>query len=212
MTARFVKANLWLGSLLLLDLVPAAAIAQDSAQPVLGPPVPVCHRRGRIHRMVHHVEHSLEDNFVGKPANFIEPPVGYYVNEQLALQVAKADPHRFTVYRSDFIAGTDQFSPIGASRFNIMFRKLPAWPGPITVEWTPDQPGLANARRLAVLAALERAGQPLPPERVVVGPSAYPGAMGIEAANNFNNVIGRSQNSALGFPLPPAESASSGVR
>jgi hypothetical protein len=162
--------------------------------------------------MFHHVEHTLEDNFIGPPSNFVEPPLGYYVTEQLAVQKAKADPHRFTLYRSDFIAGTDRFSPMGASRFNIMYRKLPAWPGPITIEWTPDQPGLADARRSAILAVLEKAGQPTSPERVVIGPSPYPGASAIEAANNYNNLMGRAQNAAQGLPLPPAESASSGVR
>jgi hypothetical protein len=212
MSARNLKAHLWLGSLILLGLISAPAMAQAPALSAPEQQGPVCHRRGPIHRMVHHVEHSLEDNFIGRPENFVEPPVGYYVNEQFAVQVAKADPHRFTLYRSDFIAGTDRFSPMGASRFNIMFRKLPAWPGPVTVEWTPDQPGLANARRVAVLATLEKAGHPLPPERVLIGPSAYPGASAIEAANNYGNVLGRSQNAAMGFPLPPAESASSGVR
>jgi hypothetical protein len=212
MSARIWKAHRWLGSLVPLVLLADAAVAQAPAQPPGGPQGQTCHRRGPIHRMFHHVEHSLEENFIGQPSNFVEPPVGYYVNEQFAVQVAKADPHRFTVYRSDFIAGTDQFSPVGASRFNIMYRKLPAWPGPVTVEWTPDQPGLANARRQAILATLERAGQPLPPERVVIGPSPYPGASAIEAANNYNNLLGRSQNAAQGFALPPAESASSGVR
>ena len=55
---------------------------------------------------------------IGYPENFIEPPLGYYVREQLSLQVAKADPHRFTLYRTDFLPGTDRFSPGGADRFN----------------------------------------------------------------------------------------------
>ncbi len=74
------------------------------------------------------------------------------------MQVAKADPHRFTLYGTDFLPGTDRFSPIGASRFNLMFARLPDWSGPILVEWTPDQPDLAQARRQAVLDTLTSGG------------------------------------------------------
>jgi hypothetical protein len=89
---------------------------------------------------------------------------------------------------------------------------LPAWSGPIVVEWTPDQPALAESRRQAVLATLTRAARPILAERVVIGPSPYPGAMGAEATNNYFNVILRSQSAAQTFPLSPAESASMGVR
>ena len=130
---------------------------------------------------------------IGYPETFIEPPLGYYVREQMTMQVAKADPHRFTLYKTDFLPGTDRFSPTGASRFNLMFSRLNGWLGPVIVEWTPDEPGLAEARRQAVLATLQRAGRPIIPERVVIGPSPYPGASlsglaGTESVNNFNNV------------------------
>ncbi len=55
-----------------------------------------------------------------------------------------------------------------------------------------------------------KAGQPILRDRVVIAPSPYPGAMGIEAANNFNNTIVRSQQAATNFPLPPTESAAIG--
>jgi hypothetical protein len=93
-----------------------------------------------------------------------------------------------------------------------MFTRIQGWPGPITVEWTPDQPGVDQSRRQVVLATLERLGRPIIAERVTIGPSPYPGAMGIEAANNFTNTIVRSQTAAANFPLSPTESASTGVR
>jgi hypothetical protein len=49
-------------------------------------------------------------------------------------------------------------------------------------------------------------------ERVVIGPSPYPGAMGVEAASQATNTIFRNQSGAQTFPLPPTESASMGVR
>jgi hypothetical protein len=170
-----------------------------------------CTRRGPLHRLLHHSAHTLEDKFIGYPETFIEPPLGFYVNEQLAVQVAKADTHRFTLYRSDFLPGTSLFSPSGASRFNIMFKRIPSWPGPISVEWTPDQPDLARARRQAVLNVLQQAGQPVVAQRVVIAPSPYPGALGTEAANNFANTILRSQSAAQAFPLSPIETAATGV-
>jgi hypothetical protein len=191
-------------------LAPAAATAQVPEESSSTPAV--CTRRGRLHRMFHHVAHTTEDKFVGYPQNFLEPPLGHYVSEQLAVQVAKADPHRFTLYRSDFLPGTSQFSPIGASRFNIMQARMPGWLGPISVEWTPEQPELAQARRRVILDTLAKSGKPVVDGRVIIAPSPYPGAMGVEAANNFTNTMGRSQMAAPTFPLPPTESSALGVR
>lgn len=89
---------------------------------------------------------------------------------------------------------------------------MPGWVGPITVEWTPEQPELARSRRQAIVDILQKTGQPILANRVVVGPSPYPGALGVEAANNFTNLTTRGQMSAPTFPLPPIESASMGVR
>src|SRR6516165_1013026 len=133
----------------------APASAQRVADP--GAP-PVCNRRGRLHRLFHHSAHALQDKFIGYPDTFREPPLGYYVNEQLAVEVAKANTHRFTLYRSDFLPGTNLFSPSGAARFNIMSARIPGWLGPITVEWTPEQPALAEQRRQALLESMQRAG------------------------------------------------------
>jgi hypothetical protein len=204
---RFTRWS-WIAGPLLL--APMPALAQPPADPPVTPPV--CNRRGPVHRMFHRSAHVLQDKMIGYPENFVEPPFGYYVNEQLAVQVGKADPHRFTLYRSDFLPGTSLFSPVGASRYNIMAVRMPGWVGPITIEWTPEQPELARSRRQAIADRLRQAGQPLLADRVVVGPSPYPGAIGVEAINNYSNTIQRSQMSAPTFQLPPIESASMGVR
>jgi hypothetical protein len=49
-------------------------------------------------------------------------------------------------------------------------------------------------------------------DRGGVAPSPYPGAMGIEALNNFNNTVARTQLAAPSFALTPTETAASGVR
>jgi hypothetical protein len=191
---------------------PALAVAPAVLPPPVGPAHPPCERRGPIHRLFHHTGHTLEDKFIGYPNSFIEPPLGYYATEQLSVQVGKADWHRFMLYQTDFLPGTNVLSPNGASRFNIMLKRVCAWPGPVTIEWTPDQPAVAEARRKAVLAMLQQAGQPFVPERVVIGPSPYPGGVGNEPANFYNNMTIRSQMASPTYALPPIESASVGVR
>jgi len=199
--------------LVIATAMAAQEVAAQSPPPPSGPNSPAaCTRRGRLHRMFHHTAHVLENDVVGYPDAFIEPPLGYYLNQQLAVQVAKADTHRFTLYNSDFLPGTNQFSPIGASRFNLMFARLPGWPGPIVVQWSPDEPVLAQARRQAVVETLASAGVPVTAERVLIGPSPYPGGMGTEAAGNAAAAIFRNGAASQAFPLPPAESASMGVR
>jgi hypothetical protein len=206
---RFVRWS-WIAGILLLEPVPAQAQAPAPEEPPVT--TPLCNRRGWLHRKLHHTAHTVQDKMIGYPENFVEPPLGHFINEQFTVQVAKADPHRFTLYHTDFLPGTNQFSPIGASRFNIMATRIPGWLGPITIEWTPEQPELAQSRRQAIVDILRQSSQPILADRVVIAPSPYPGAMGIEAAHNFGNTIVRSQMSAPAFTLPPTESAAMGVR
>ena len=151
------------------------------------PPPAVCTRRGPLHRMFHHTAHTLQDKFIGYPDDIHRTAAWATTShEQFAVQVAKADTHRFTLYRSDFLPGTNLFSPSGASRFNIMFARFPSWLGPISVEWTPDQPaaGASRAARRSWTRCSRRASRSLA-ERVVIAPSPYPGAMGTEAVEQF---------------------------
>jgi hypothetical protein len=211
MNDRNIPIARWSWALILAATVAKDAAAQSPETPG-APAAPVCTRRGPLHRMFHHSAHTLQDDFIGYPDTFVEPPLGAYINRQFAVQVSKADTHRFTVYQTDFLPGTDRFSPIGASRFNLMYNRLAGWSGPIFVEWTPDQPELAESRRRAILATLSAAGQPMPAERVLIGPSPYPGAMGVDADNNILNTISRNQFGSRGFSPSPAFTASMGVR
>jgi hypothetical protein len=199
--------------------VPAAlAPLAEAALPAGSSPAPIAsapqagERRGFFHRLFHHSAYTLEDKFVGYPDTFREPPLGYYVKGQMTVQVAKADPHRFTLYKTDFLPGTNILSPIGASRFNIMASRLCGWPGPVMIEWTPDEPAVALARRQAVLAMLQKTGQPVIPARVVIGPSPYPGGLGVEPPNFYNNMTIRSQMAGPTWTLPPLVSTDFGVR
>jgi hypothetical protein len=145
----------------------------------------------------------LKDTFIGRHDMFYEPPPGYYVRNTFGVMKAKADPHRFTLYRSDFLPGTTRLSPPGAARFNLIANRLPGWLGPVVIEWSPDEPGLAEARRVAVLATLASAGLPVVPERVVIGPSPYPGTLGTDAANYYNVMITRDLAAPSALLLTP---------
>src|SRR6185295_11711690 len=57
----------------------------------------------------------LHDYFIGRPDMFYEPPPGYYVRNTIAMMRTKADPHRFTLYQTDFLPGTNRLSPSGAA-------------------------------------------------------------------------------------------------
>ena len=211
MLTERIRALAWSSAAMVFGLLAGRVWAQppDIAP---GQPQQVYNRKGPIHRMLHHVGWELQDKFIGYPETFIEPPLGSYIREQFSIEVAKADHHRFMLYRTDFLPGTARFSPTGASRFNLMYSRLAGWVGPITVEWTPDQPGLAESRRQVVLATLNRAGRPIIADRVIIGPSPYPGEWGTEAANGYNNIIMRNQMPAQNYPLPPAAAAYGGIQ
>jgi hypothetical protein len=170
--------------------------------PIAPPPGP-----GPVARAANHTWAVLQDNFVGYPSEFIEPPVGFYVHENYAMMRAKANIHRFTLYRSDFLDGTSRFSPNGASRFNIMAKRLRGWLGPVVIEWSPDQPGLAEARRTAIVSLLQGSGLNVIPERVVIGPSPYPGELGQDAAQNFPIMISRDAQAPTSYSVTPTAGA-----
>src|SRR5262249_12919786 len=63
---------------------------------------------------------KYRDHYMGRHDMFYEPPPGYYARNFFGVMKAKADPHRFMLYRSDFLPGTNKLSPPGAMRFNLM--------------------------------------------------------------------------------------------
>jgi hypothetical protein len=195
---RQSRRRLWqAGAWVLMPLAAASGARAQVPAPPSGPAASIVPRYG------YGGFKTCCDTFIGRPDLFYEPPPGFYINEQFALMQAKADPHRFTLYQSDFLPGTTRLSPSGATRFNLMAARLPRWLGPVIVEWSPDLPGLAEARRAAILETLQKAGLAVIPERVVIGPSPYPGLLGDEAANNYPVMISRERRAESGFPLTP---------
>jgi hypothetical protein len=157
------------------------------------------------------VGQRYHDHYIGRHDMFYEPPPGYYVRNAFGIMRAKADPHRFMLYRSDFLPGSPALSPAGAMRFNLMASRLPGWLGPLVIEGSPDEPGLAEARRQAVLTALNSIGQPVIAERILIGPSLYPGTLGTDGANYYNVMITRDTAAPSSYSLPPISNSTFGT-
>jgi hypothetical protein len=164
------------------------------------------HKNGLIHRAMRHVWHGLKDNLIGYPEEFVEPPLGATRGEINAQMVARADLHRYTLYRSDFLANSPTLTQGGARRLNDMAKRLPGWLGPLMIEATPDRPGLAEARRDAIALALAQCGQPVGPERLVVAGSPYPGLPGTYAVNSHAVLIDREVRAPMTYSVSPTES------
>lgn len=156
---------------------------------------------------VHHVGRAVHEHFIGDPDLFNIPPLGYSLYATMSSQVGKANLHTFTLYRSDFHDGTNQLTPSGSWRLSHLVSRLPAWNGPLVVEWTPEQPELAAVRRDTVLNLLRGSSIPLADNRIVVGPSPYTGILGTDAANNYNLLIQRDIRAPQQFSYTPTATA-----
>lgn len=181
-----------------------------SAAAVVGIIPARAHAQGPIHRMMARTCANADAKFVGYPQYFAEPPLGASLYGTLGLMRARADGHRFALYRSDFAGPTVNLTPEGARRLGLLASRLPGWAGPVVIEWTPEAPALAEARRVAILATLHGAGIPIVAERVAIGPSPYPGLLGTEAANNYDTMIIRGTEAPRAYSLPPTSTATFG--
>ncbi|MDR3636386.1 MAG: hypothetical protein P4L84_21465 [Isosphaeraceae bacterium] len=171
----------------------------------------ICQPAGTpIRNAVRHTGRALQDGLIGYPNEFYEPPVGAYINANFNTMRAKANPHRFMLYRSDFLAGSNQFSPVGAARFNLMASRLGAWTGPVVIEWSPDEVGLAEARRATVVSTFQRGGIPVAPDRVVIAPTPYTGGLGADSANYYNIMISRDATAPSNYTYSPTSASGFG--
>jgi hypothetical protein len=105
------------------------------------------------------------------------------------------------LHRFDFVEGSNRLNLHGKDELARIACSLPRNPYPLIIERTPDAPGLAEARRLAVLNELERGSFPVPPERIVIGPSLANDLRGGEAQIIHRSLLGQIQTS--GLPILP---------
>ena len=205
---RFARWS-WIAAMTVL--APASVRAQTPVDTADAPPV--CNRRGRVHRMFHHTAHTVQDK-IGRLSRQFHRAAARLLHQRTIRASRSPRPTRTALRSTIAISCRERLRSRRPEHHDTTSWQIgcPAGRGRILIEWTPEQPELAEARRLAVVDTLQRAGQPALAERVVIGPSPYPGARGVEAANNYTNTVLRSQMAGQGFALPPTESASMGVR
>ena len=140
-------------------------------------------------------------NFWGYPEEFIPVPLGGAIYDHFRTQVANGEAARMVLYHFDFLCGSSALNLRGNDQLGKIALLLKNNTCPIIIERTPDQPALAEARRLAVLQVLGGHGIAINPRRVVVGLPLANGLSGVEA----NRVVYPSflQNMAFqGQPFP----------
>jgi hypothetical protein len=99
-------------------------------------------------------------------------------------------------YRYDFVEDTPQLNVRGRDKLAKLANLLPSTFWPLVIERTPETPGLAERRRDLVVAELAGSRFPVPPERVVIGPSPTAGLAGYEAIFIYANQLGSLQAGA----------------
>ncbi|QDV36568.1 hypothetical protein [Tautonia plasticadhaerens] len=175
-----------------------------------GGPVHV-HQPGPIGRALHHAGFFIHDRMVGEPERFDEPPLGWSIGQNFSAQAARASQHRYTLYRSDFFAGTERLTPDGIRRLGRMMSYLPRWGGPVLIEEDPNRPGLAESRRLAVMELVASNGNAIDPGRLIVGGSPYLGGRGDLSETYEGILLDRSFRAPATYPLNPIPNADFGA-
>jgi hypothetical protein len=163
-----------------------------------------CLHRGQLARR--RCKRHLQEVFIGYPEEFERPPLGGRLYEANRAQVSNGEMSGMVLRNYDFVPGTTQLNLRGRDRLAMISGGMAKTFYPIVIERTPDTPGLDVRRRGAVLAALSGAPFPVPPQRVIIGPSIGFGLAGEEAELIYQGQLQRA--SQAGPPLLNAVSGS----
>jgi hypothetical protein len=156
----------------------------------------------------HHVKHKsrswlwrrLQGKFSGYPEEYTPRPLGAALYDQNRMMVANGAAAKLVLYEYDFEPGTSRLKPRGRDQLARITAQLAASPYPLIIERTPDDPSLADARRMAVLAELAAGPLPIPAERVLVGMPISRGMSGNDADIISANALQRTR--LYGPPIP----------
>lgn len=173
-----------------IDLPPlpdAPEIAVDpAAEPVVeAPPLQAdggCTPGRCTHRLAfsrRRCKRRLQEAFLGFPEEFERPPLGAMVYAANGAAVGNAEAAAMILRPFDFRSGTARLNLRGGDKIRDIQRRLPVCFAPVIIERTRD-PALDESRRAAVLTALAEGLFPIPPERVLIGPSISRGVSGEE--------------------------------
>src|SRR5262249_28060315 len=112
------------------------------------------------------------------------------------------------LYQCDFLDGTNTLNLHGRDQLTRIACMIAGNNCPIVIERTPEAPGLAEARRTAVLNILAMNNVPVPPERVLIGPAIALGMSGVDAQILYGTSLRNLREQGAPLPVP---SSGSGV-
>jgi hypothetical protein len=143
----------------------------------------------------------LQGKALGYPEEFHPRPLGASLYDHGRAMVGNGAAARLVLYRYDFIDGSDQLNARGRDQLAKVASQLAVSPYPLLIERTPDRPGLADARRLAVLAALATGPVPVTSDRILVGAPIATGMAGIDAHIIGDNALNRTEKYGPAIPI-----------
>jgi hypothetical protein len=148
--------------------------------------------------------------FWGYPEEFVAPPLGATIHAHFRTMVANGEAAAMVLYRCDFLDHCDTLNQRGRDQLTKIACLLAHNDFPIIIERTPDNPALAESRRLAVLNVLAHNAIVLAPERVLVGPPIANGLSGIEAEALHRYFLNNLAVQAVPITVPSRGAASTG--
>jgi hypothetical protein len=126
--------------------------------------------------------------------DYQSPPLGSMMYQAFQIQVDNGIAARMILRDYDFVCGREKLNSRGGDYLRQIVHFWKSCSYPLTIERTPYAPGLAQARRLAVLSQLAEEGISIPPELVVVGGPLTLPLRGLEAEIIYQNLLQQSQN------------------
>lgn len=125
-------------------------------------------------------------------------PPGTMFHAAMETQISNGDAAEMVVYDYDFLPGQASMSRRGRIQLSRMVPLLQSTPHPLIVQWTPDKPGLAEARRQIVLGELQKLSFPVPDERVIVSEPPSRGLDGLDAVPTHLRLMQQQSGSVSG--------------
>ena len=110
----------------------------------------------------------------------IPQPNGTYACQWAHAEKARADQDKFVIYQYEWSADGTKLTPSGQGHVAQIAQGLCQTPFPVVIEPSSDR-RVDESRRTAVLEALASSGNPVPPDRVILGRPEAEGLYGQEA-------------------------------
>jgi len=120
--------------------------------------------------------HSCNDIVPGA----IPQPSGTYVCQWTHAQKTRADQDQFVIYQYEWSADATKLTPSGQRHVAQIAQGLCQAPFPVVIEPSSDS-RVDESRRIAVLEAIASSGNPVTPDRVILGRPEAEGLYGQEA-------------------------------